>query len=433
MKEESVFQGAVFERRKFIRSILAGGITLSLFPREAFSLQSVLRLDRKHIRREAPDGTFWSRWKKELAFEDGLILMNNGTVGPIPKPVFRRLVNYWRMQAIDPFCDFMLGAGVEEVREKVADFINASPNEVVLTRNTTEGINFVANGLPLKKGDEVLISNLEHPAGIGPWKLKEKREGIVIKVAEIGPEPKGKEEIIRAIERAITPRTKVISLSHTVYITGLITPMAEISKLAHDKGILVLADGAHGIGMLDLDMKKLGVDFYATSPYKWLGAPVGNGILYIRKEVQDRLFPTITSGDWEKRKGARRFEPQGQRAIPVKIALGDAIDFQKKIGKKRIERRIKSLATYLRLELLKIKGVKLYTSLDPELSAGLTTFSVEGVENQKIVDYLKEKYYLVIRTIGGNLKLNAVRASTHYYHTYEEVDLLLRGIRELLK
>jgi selenocysteine lyase/cysteine desulfurase len=431
MVKNDLFVTGGWDRRRFIKSFFAGGVAFSLSSLDAFTAQSVLKLDQKHIKEESPDGIFWNRWRDEFAFEDGLILMNNGTIGVVPKPVFRCLVEYFRVQATNPFCPFMLGSKLGEVRERVAKFINASPDEVALTRNTTEGMNFVINGLPLNKGDEVIITDLEHPAGIGPWRVKEMRAGVVVKKAEIGADPKKKEDILKAIEREITPKTKMISLSHTVYITGLITPMAEISKLAHDKDILVLADGAHAMGMIDLDMRKLGVDFYTTSPYKWLGAPVGNGVLYIKRDIQDRVFPTIASGDWEKIKGAGKFETLGQRATPVKVALGDAIDFQEKIGKKRIERRIKSLATYLKLELLKIKGVKLYTSLDPELSAGLTTFSLNGMDNRKIVDYLKEKYYLVIRTIGENLNLNTVRVSTHFYHTYEEIDLLLKGVREL--
>jgi len=322
----------------------------------------------------------------------------------------------------------------QEVRSKVAKFINASPDEVVITRNTTEGMNFVANGLDLKEGDEVLLSNMEHPSGTHPWKLKEKRYGIKIKEVPIGFPPKNVDEIVDAFQMAITPKTKVISISHTVYISGLISPLKELSKMAHEKGVLVLADSAHGIGMLNLDMKKLGIDFFATSPYKWLGAPTGVGVLYVRKEVQDRLWPTIASSGWDNFQNARKYETLGQRADALTIALGEAIDFQSAIGKERIERRIKALAGYLKGELKRIPGVRLHTSEDPYLSGGLTAFSIEGIKAPHLVNYVREKYNIVIRTIGREEDSTyGVRVSSHIYISYKHVDMLLEGLRHLLR
>jgi len=185
--------------------------------------------------------------------------------------------------------------------------------------------------------------------------------------------------------------------------------------------------------MLNIDVKELGVDFFASSPYKWLGAPTGCGLLYIRKEVQDRIWPTIASSGWDTRRGARKFETLGQRSDPIIFALGEAIDFQNIIGKGRIERRIKTLAGYLKKELSKIPGVKIHTPLDPYISGGLTAFSVKGLEPEKIVNYLREKYNIVIRTIGRKEDVTyGVRISTHIYISFKHIDLLLEGIRHLV-
>jgi selenocysteine lyase/cysteine desulfurase len=399
----------------------------------AGTYQSIKTLNQKTPQDEAPDGRYWEQISKHYLFQGGLIMMNNGTVGPMPRPVLNTLIKGFKVQASNPF-DFYnyLPQKLGEVRNTLARFINASPQEVVITRNTTEGMNFIAHGLDLKPGDEVLISSLEHPGGIHPWRLKAKRYGIVVKEVKLNVPPRSMEEIVQAFEKAITSRTRIISISHTVYITGLITPLKELCQMAHRKGILVLADSAHGIGMLNLDMKDLGIDFWTSSPYKWLGAPTGRGVLYIRKDHQEKVWPTIATSGWDTYKNARKFETFSQRAEPLTFALGEAMDFQLRIGKKRIERRIKALSAYLKNELLRIPGVRLHLPTDPYLSGGLTAFSLEGVDPGKIVSYLREKYNLVIRTVGRKRDNTAgVRVSTPIYVTFKHVDMILQGVRHL--
>lgn len=424
-------------RRDFVKYLFAGSAVslYSLNMLNAAVYQSITSLNQKYIQDESPDGVYWDAVSKHFLFQDGLIMMNNGTVGPMPEPVFNTLIKCFKLQVTNPFdCYNFIPRKKEEVRAKLARFINASPDEVVMTRNTTEGMNFVANGLDLKEGDEVLLSSMEHPAGTHPWKLKEKRYGIKIKEVPLGLPPKSVDEIVNAFQKAITLRTKVISISHTVYISGLMFPLKELCKMAHEKGVLVVADSAHGIGMLDLNMKQLGVDFFASSPYKWLGAPTGIGLFYVRKEAQDKLWPTIASSGWDSRESARKYETLGQRADALAVALGEALDFQDAIGRERIERRIKALAGYLKKELKKIPGVKLHTSQDPYLSGGLTAFSVEGIEPEKMVNYLREKYNIVVRTIG-NRKAGTygVRVSTHIYVSFKHINMLLEGIKHLVR
>lgn len=432
---EKHFKG--LSRRDFVRYLLAGSAlsVASLNKLNASIYQSINSLNQKYIEDESPDGVYWDAIRKHFLFEDGLIMMNNGTVGPMPKPVFNTLLKSFRVQVTNPFDVYnFIPRKKEEVRAKLAKFVNASPDEIVISRNTTEGMNFAASGLDLKEGDEVLLSTMEHPGGTHPWGLKEKRYGIQIKNVPIGLPPKNVDEFVDGFRKAITPRTKVISISHTVYISGLISPLKELSKMAHEKGVLVVADSAHGIGMLDLNMKALGIDFFATSPYKWLGAPTGVGLLFVKKEVQDKVWPTIASGGWNNYKDSRKYETVGQRADALTIALGEAIDFQNAIGKERIERRIKTLAGYLKRELSKIPGVVLHTSRDPYLSGGLTAFHVEGVDPENIVNYVREKYNIVIRTIGNKREgTYGVRVSTHIYISFKHIDILLEGIKHLVQ
>jgi selenocysteine lyase/cysteine desulfurase len=426
-----------FSRREFVR-FLAGGTALSwlgLRNLNAGIYQSITILNQKYVEDESPDGAYWDGVRNYFQFEDRLVMMNNGTVGPMPKPVFNVLMKYFQFQVRNPFDVYNFLPGIrEDVRAKLAKFINAAPEEVALTSNTTEGLNFVINGLDLKAGDEVLISNMEHPGALGPWKLKSKRCGVVVKEVKIGAPPKNAEEVVQAFAEAITPKTRIISVAHTVFITGLITPIKELSRMARAKGIMVLADSAHGLGMVSLNMKEAGVDFLASSPYKWLGSPTGIGLLYIRKDAQDRLWPTVVSSGWDQASGARKYDPAGQRADALIYALGEALDFQNHIGKERIERRIKTLALYLKQGLAKIPGVKINTPADPYLFAGLTAFSLEGVEPVKIVDYVREKYNLVVRTIGNReAGTHGVRVSTPVYVSMKDVDMLLEGVSTLAR
>jgi selenocysteine lyase/cysteine desulfurase len=424
-------------RRDFVKYFLASSTfsVAALSKLNASVYQSITSLNSKYIEDESPDGVYWNAVRRHFLFQERVIMMNNGTVGPMPRPVFNTLMKAFKVQATNP-CDVYayIPRKIEEVRRKVAEFINADPEEVAITRNTTEGLNFVANGLDLKEGDEVILSTMEHPGGTHPWNLKEKRYGVKIVYVPIGLPPASVDEFVDGFEKAITPKTKVISISHTVYISGLISPIRELCKIAHEKGIFVLADSAHGIGMLDLNMKEMDVDFFATSPYKWLGAPTGVGVLFVKKEHMDKLWATLATSGWDNSESAKKFEAVGQRADALIVALGEALDFQNHIGKQRIERRIKALAGYLKRELKKIPGVKLHTSQDPYISGGLTAFSIEGIEPKNVVDYVREKYNIVIRTVGDEEKgTYGLRVSTHIYISQKHVDMLLEGIQHLVK
>jgi len=424
-------------RRDFVKYFLAGSAVsvAALEKLNASIYQSIVDLNQKYIQDESPDGVYWDAISRKFMFQDGLIMMNNGTVGPMPRPVFNTLMETFKVQMTNPYDTYSyIPRKKEEVRDKIAAFLHADPGEIVLDRNTTEGMNFVANGLDLGPDDEVILSTMEHPGGTHPWRLKEKRYGIKIKEVPIGLPPNSVEEFVQGFEQAITPKTKIISISHTVYISGLIAPLKELCKMAHDKGVLVVADSAHGIGMLDLDMKDMDVDFFATSPYKWMGAPTGVGVLYMKKDVQDKLWPTIASSGWDTYKDARKFETLSQRADAITIALGEAVDFQNHIGKERIERRIKALSGYLKRELNTIPGVKLHTSMDEYLSGGLTAFSVEGIDAAKIVNYVREKYNIVVRTVGSKEKgTYGVRVSTNIFISFRDIDRFLEGVAHLVK
>ena len=421
-------------RRKFLE-YFAGVSAMSVMTLSKLNAEIYTNIAdlNQNLSQDSPDGKYWDAIRKHFLFKDELIMMNNGTLGPMPEPVFNELMKNFKVQATNPYDSYNFFPSLkDEVRNKLANFIGASPNEIAINRNTTEGMNLIAGGLDLQQGDEVLITTMEHPAGYYPWKMKEKRHGIKLVEVPIGSPPKNVDEIIDSFEKQITERTKVISISHTVFITGLIFPLKEISELAHSRNILVAADSAHGFGMLNLDVKELGIDLWASSPYKWGGAPTGCGVLYVKKESQDIIWPSIASSGWDNGDSASRFETLGQRADPLFFALGEAMNFQNIIGRERIERRIKSLSKYLKDGLKTIPGVRLHTSMDTYLSAGLTAFSIEGVEPETIVNYLREKYNIVIRTIGRDHdNTRGVRVSTHIFINLNHLNMVLEGVKYL--
>lgn len=421
----------IMGRREFGRKLTGvfAAVTASSLGVDRSVYDVLAALDKKSLDQEAPDGAYWDFITDQFMFEPGLIMMNNGTAGAMPRVVYETIAEFFRIQAGNPYkCYSTFDAYREEARARAAQFIGAAPEEVTLLRNTTEGLTIVAYGLDMKPGDEVLMSNLEHPSGVFPWRVREQRAGIKIKEVPINTPPRSRDEILTAFRNAITPRTRVILISHAVYKTGLIAPLKEICKLAHEKDVLVCADGAHCIGMLNLDMHDLDADFYANSGYKWLGAPTGTGIFYVRRDLQKDLWPNIVEAEWENPAvGALKYSNVGRIADPLPIALGEALHFQTNIGKPRIERRIKTLAAYLKEEAARIPNVQVLTPTDPELSGGLTVLGLHGMRNDQFVSYMLEKYNLVLARIFN--ERNAIRVSTHIFISFKQIDTLLEGLK----
>ena len=380
----------------------------------------------------ASDAGFWAQVRREFLIPDELAYLNSGTLGPMPKPVYYAVVDGYRALSADPGRENSRhNAARGGLREKMAAFVNADPGEIALTRNTTEGMSFIANGLDLEAGDEVLCSFHEHPGGLQPWKLKAQRRGIVVKELPFPIPTPDPADVVSRFEAAVTPRTKVISVSHVTYPTGCMLPVKELAALARPRGILTVVDGAHAIGMLALDVRDLGVDFYASSPYKWMGAPVGTGFLYLRRESQDRVWPTVASTGWDDpARGAARYDRLSQRAGPLLMATSAALDFQNAIGRERIERRVRALAGRLRTRLEEIPRARVHTSAHPALGCGITGFALEGFDRREVVDTLWRRHHVWVR--HTDFGLNTVRVSTHHYNTEAQVDRLAEGLRDVV-
>jgi selenocysteine lyase/cysteine desulfurase len=382
---------------------------------------------------------YWERIRKKFLLEDGLAYLNNGTVGPTPAPVFDNLSAYWRLMAVNPNENSATLQGrMDLIRQKAAQFLGAFPDEIAIMRNATECNNLVAQGVDLKAGDEVLIGYLDHDSNRQPWLMKAKRHGIVVKEVPIHTPPASPDEILHAFEAAITTRTRAIAATHCDTVTGTYAPIKELVQLARSKGLFCFADGAQVPGMLPINVHDLGVDTYATTCHKWLCAPSGTGLLYVRREMQERLWPNIVTENWWSYKDARKYEHVSRRPWPVVAALEDAIDFQNAIGRDRIEARIRALSSYFRSRAAEIPHVQLYTSNDPRLSGAMTSLGMDNVPPVKLREYLRQRFDVYTAERGKGVKYPAdphgvegIRVSLHYYNTFEQAERVLQGLREL--
>ena len=374
----------------------------------------------------ALDDAYWWKVRSQFNIVDGLTFMNNGTLGPMPKVVFEANERYMREIMENP-TDGGHADELEQVREKVAQFVGATADEIALTRSTTEGMNIFAHGLDWKAGDEVVYCTHEHGGGTGPYKTLEKRVGIKIVNVAIPAPPESVDQIVGLYEKAITPRTKAIMVSHVTYVTGLVTPIKELADLAHRRGLVISVDGAHPLGMMDLNLRATGVDHYSAAGQKWLMCGTGTGVCYVKREVQDRVW-NLMGAPADPKRGARKYEEFGQRDVPSALGMGAAVDLQMAIGKKNVEARDRELSTRLRNGLKDIPGVKVWTSNNPALSTALTLFSVREIPMANVQKAIMQRDRIWIRTMGtGNL--NGCRVATHIYNMPEEVDRLIASVK----
>jgi selenocysteine lyase/cysteine desulfurase len=372
-----------------------------------------------------PDEAYWKALRREFDFVDELIYMNNGTMGPIPRPVVDANIRYLREIAADPRNSF--GGLMEETRTKLAAFVGADADEIALTNSTTEGVKLFALGVDLAAGDEVLMSTHEHGGGRGPWTLREQRHKVKINTVAIPAPPESVDQVVSLVDKAFTPRTKILLVSYPIYVTGLLMPIKPLADLAHKRGALISVDGAHALGMMDLNMHAFGVDHFATAGQKWLMSGTGNGLAYFKRDIQARVWGELATANEDPKAGARKYERGGNKNVPATLGMGVAADFQSAIGKKAVQDRIHFLATRLKTGLKGIAGANVHTSGSDEMSGGLTTFSVGTVPKANVIRAAMEREGVHITQSG--LNAGSCRVSTHIYTSPADVDRLLDVVR----
>ena len=384
---------------------------------------------------EAPD--FWAAVRALYPMTPERTYLNTGGLGPASYPVLDAVAR--TTLAHQTVVEHGHGQ-INEVRPVVAAFLGARPEEVAFMRNATEGNSTIASGLDLRRGDEVIFESHAHPGGAFAWLARQKRDGIRVKVFE--PDPTSAAGNLERIEALLTPRTRVVQVSHITAPTGIVMPVDEIAALARDRGLWFHIDGAQSAGHIPVDLHAIGCDSYATSGHKWLGGPHGTGLLYVRENQLDDVAPTEVGAystlDAETHlpdrisynPTAQRYEPGTRDAASI-LGLAAAVALLDEVGMERVAARARHLGTYLHERLVEIPGVTVLTPNDPALRAGMTTLTTDLVPYRELFDYYLSAHALRCRPVSEQ-GLDAVRVSTHLFNSEAECDRVVEATRAAL-
>ncbi len=425
-------------RRHFLSILAVPGLVIGAAPAaRAFSQAAAFKPDAQ-ADAQADDAAVFAAARRHFLIPEGVAYCNTGTLGASPREVVDALTDGIRRNETDlaawPYeqADGEPLTGYQkllEVRQVLGQFVNASATDIAVTQNATMGMNFLANGLDLAPGDEIISTDQEHGGGISPWRLLAKRRGIVVRELPLEPAlAGGPDAIVRLFETAMTPRTKVVMFSHITSGLGVLLPASELCALAQSRGALAIVDGAQAVGQIQVDVQALGCDAYVGSPHKWMMAPKGTGFMYVRPSVQDRFWTTLASYQWDNHQdGAFRFMQYGTGSVPLMDGLMAALRFIEKIGMSRIERWDALLTKRLRDGLASIPKARIASPADPRLTAAITTFRVEGVKAKALQDALWARR---VRVRAQNDE-RGVRLSAHLYVSPADVDGVLDVTREV--
>lgn len=424
-------------RRSFVKKALvltgafsASSIFSQLHAEEWTNLHGKLRGD--SALKVASNEDYWSVVQRGYTASSSPVMnLNNGGVSPSPLVVQQAVERYNLLsnQAPSYYMWRILDQGREPLREKLALLAGCDPEEIAVNRNATEALNTVIFGLDLSKGDEVIGCEQDYPNMMQAWSQRQQREGIVYKQLSFDFPLEDDEAIVEAYRSAITPKTKIIHVTHVINWIGQIMPVQKICRMAHERGIEVVVDGAHSFGLLDFKIPELEGDYFGTSLHKYLSAPIGSGMLWIRKDKISKVWPLLCNGD-PTGTDIRKFETLGTRSFPIEQGIGEALNFHNAIGAKRKEERVRYLKNYWAEKALEIPGINLHTSLKSAYSCAIAGVTVDGMTPQQLGNTLLEKYKIHTTSIVyGNI--SCVRVSPHVYTSFDDLDRFVYALGKI--
>ena len=424
-------------RRDFTRFLAISG-SATLLPTRAFAEPARL-LEPFDFSNEPlpptpaePDEKFWQDVRKRFLVPRDVAFFNAANLCPMSLPVVEAIEKNIRTYETNPSPEVRTGLMQqrEVARRLLAEALRVTPEEIVITRNTTESNNFVSSGLTLGAGDEVIVWADNHPSNLNAWRQKATRFGFTVVTVPTPPKHPGAEAYVDMFTKAFTPRTKVLAVTYVNSNSGDLLPVAELCRVARERGVLSLVDGAQAFGVLDVNLAQIRPDFFTGSMHKWPCGPKEKGVLFVNRAVQDRISPTIY-GVYGGAVGiARTFEAEGQRDDASIAAVVKALEFQGSIGRDVIEKRARGLSQHLMAELKKIDGVQLWTDPSPDRSAAIVIFKPGSADPRQLGETLYQKERIVVTTRGGNGANPGFRVSPHFYNTMEDVDRLVAAVRK---
>lgn len=381
----------------------------------------------------ARDESFWFDVQQAFTVDRSMTNLNNGGVCPAPAIVQQAMHKHWDFANKAPSRHLwgIQNPQKETVRQRLARAFGCDAEEVALTRNASEGLQICQLGLDLKKGDELLTTNQDYPRMVNTWKQRERREGLVLKQFAFPVPNEDPERIVSLFEENITPKTKVLLMCHVINLTGQILPVKKVVRMARKKGIPVIVDGAHSLAHFDFKISDLDCDYFAASLHKWLCAPHGTGLLYVRKNKIKDLWPMMAAPE-SMDGNIRKFEEIGTHPAAPYLAIAEALTFHQGIGAKRKEVRLRFLRDRWAKRLLQHDRVRLHTSLKPEFSCGLANVQIEGIDSGKLSNHLWKKYKIIVTSIK-HPEFQGIRVTPNVYTTLEEIDRFSEAMEDVIR
>lgn len=370
----------------------------------------------------AMDEDYWSTIQNSFSVTRGIINLNNGGVSPSPRIVTEALVRYiWQQEDATAYTMWqILEPQSETIRTGLAELFGCDREEIAITRNASESLETLLLGLDLKTGDEVLTTTQDYGRMLTTIRQRERREGIKLNLIRIPIPPKSINEITGSFERAITPRTRLIQISHMVNITGQITPVKAVCEMARARGVETIIDGAHSFAQFDFKQADLNCDYFGTSLHKWLYAPKGTGLLYVKRDKIAKIWPLFAAEEKQKA-DIRKFEEVGTHSAAPRLAIGEAMLFHNGVGGKRKEARLRYLSRYWMDQLKGIPKVRFNTSFDPEQMCAIGNVQIEGLDQAKIGSYLFSQHRIFTTPIIHE-EFQGLRITPNLYTTLKELD-----------
>jgi len=423
-------------RRSFFQKVIGTASAFSLTPLVSQAIaedvsDALFSLNKLSPLAAANDEELWARMAQAYTVSPNILNLNNGGVSPQPKVVQDAVDRYYHLSNEAPtyYMWQILDKGREPLRRKLADLAGVSHDELAINRNTTEALGTFTWGIDMKRGDEIVMTKQDYPNMIHAWKQREQREGVKINWINLNLPIENDNLVIKAYVDATTSKTKIWHITHLITWTGQILPAAKLCAEARKRGIITIVDAAHSFAHVDYKISDLNCDYFGTSLHKWLCAPFGTGLMYVRKPLIEKTWP-IFPNDKPLSPDIKKFEALGTRSFAPEQAIGQAIDFHNAIGGKRKQERLHYLKRYWCEAITKNPRVKLHISLNPEYSCALGTFSIEGMDVGDISSKLMSEYGIHTVSIKWE-NVNAVRVTPHVYTTTKDLDRFIEAVAKI--
>ena len=419
-------------RRSFLASAATAPVAAWLRPERALAVAEELGRHPGSAADLAADERFWFEAQQAFTVDRSLVNLNNGGVSPAPAVVqaaMRRHLEY--SNTAPPYAMWkVLQPQREPVRQRLARLFSCDAEEIAITRNASEGLQICQLGFDLRRGDEVLTTTQDYPRMVTTFQQRERREGIVLRQFQIPIPAEDPDEIVRLFESHLTPRTRLILMSHMINITGQILPVQAVCEMARARGLPVVVDGAHTFAHFPFDRRDLGCDYYATSLHKWLFAPIGTGLLYVNRDRVRDLWPLMAAPEVMD-DDIRKFEEIGTHPAANYLAIGEALTFHQGLGAERKAARLIYLRDRWARRLVEHDRVRLHTSLRPGFSCGIATFEVAGIDSLKLAEHLWDRHRIL--TVGiRHPEFTGIRVSPSVYTSVHEIDRFADAVDDVL-